>query len=343
MKILTVVVPTYNMEKYLGKCLDSFVEETNRLFYAIEILIVNDGSKDQSVQIAERYVKKYPQVFRLINKQNGGHGSTINRGIKEATGKYFRVVDSDDWVDKNNFFSYLEKLEKTDVDMVITPYCEMDERTGHKKKFYYNTRGIKVEDCIDIDEFLKNRIPMMSTITYKTTILKDNNISIDEHCFYVDNEYVIYPLKYVKTSMLLKEHIYMYRINLTTQSCSDVGFIKHASDHEKVALHILSYISNEINNKLSKSVRIYYLRESTRLLEYQYRIYLMEKLCSTKSKAKLLHLDSKIRNLNRRIYNVLNKEKYIAELRKTHFQYLIIHKLKFNWLRKKGVYKGLNQ
>ena len=100
-KILTVVVPAYNIETYVKQCLDSFVQK--EILDDIEVLVINDGSKDRTVELAEAYVRKYPETFRVINKENGGHGSTINRGIKEASGRYFKVVDGDDWVEGEAF------------------------------------------------------------------------------------------------------------------------------------------------------------------------------------------------------------------------------------------------
>ena len=100
-KILTVTVPSYNVEKFLENTLDSFVDE--RVLDDIEVLIVDDGSKDKTAEIGRKYEEKYPDTFRVISKENGGHGSTINRGIGEAKGKYFKVVDGDDWVDQDGF------------------------------------------------------------------------------------------------------------------------------------------------------------------------------------------------------------------------------------------------
>ena len=129
-KLLTITVPTYNVEKYLAQCLDSFVLEEDREL--LEVLIVNDGSTDTSADIAKTYVERYPDVFTLINKENGGHGSTINAGIKAATGKYFKVVDSDDWVDKAAMKNLMECLKKSDSDLVYSNYYWIDNRTGKK-------------------------------------------------------------------------------------------------------------------------------------------------------------------------------------------------------------------
>ena len=108
MKVLTVSIAAYNVEDYLKKCLDSFVDEGNPLMNAVEVIIVSDGSKDNTVSIAKEYQEKYPDTFVLIDKENGGYGSTINASLKKATGKYFKLVDGDDWVNTNDFYAFVE-------------------------------------------------------------------------------------------------------------------------------------------------------------------------------------------------------------------------------------------
>lgn len=126
-KLLTIVVPVYKVEEYINKCLDSLIL-TPELMDKMDVLIVNDGTPDNSAELSREYVKKYPTIFRQIDKENGGHGSVWNMGVKEAYGKYTRFLDSDDWLENLNLL--LEKLEQTDADLVITPticHCENDE------------------------------------------------------------------------------------------------------------------------------------------------------------------------------------------------------------------------
>ena len=117
-KVLSLIIPTYNMEKYLKKCLDSLIVENMDL---LEVLVVNDGSKDNSSKIAHEYEEKYPNTFRVIDKENGNYGSCINRGLAEAKGKYVKVLDADDCFDVNNFNKYLSFLQENDVDLVLNP------------------------------------------------------------------------------------------------------------------------------------------------------------------------------------------------------------------------------
>ena len=126
-KILTITIPSYNVEAYLEDCLESFVN--SEVMDDIEVLIVNDGSSDRTEEIARRYESKYPNTYRLINKENGGHGSTINTGAAEAKGKYFKVVDGDDWVDTRSFIHLVKVLKKIDADIVASNYTWINHTT----------------------------------------------------------------------------------------------------------------------------------------------------------------------------------------------------------------------
>lgn len=130
-KILTVVIPTYNIEKYIRTCLDSFV--IPEILDKLEVLVVNDGSKDRSAAIAREYETRYLGTFRVIDKENGGHGSTINRGLSEAAGTYFKVVDGDDWVERTAFLKLMDCLETCGSDVVLSNYYWVHDRTGKQK------------------------------------------------------------------------------------------------------------------------------------------------------------------------------------------------------------------
>ena len=118
-KILSIVIPTYNMEKYLDKCLTSLIISDKKLFESLEVLVVIDGAKDRSSEIAHNYQEKYPNVIRVIDKENGNYGSCVNRGLLEAVGKYFLVLDADDSFDNDCFLEYLKNIQNLDVDLII--------------------------------------------------------------------------------------------------------------------------------------------------------------------------------------------------------------------------------
>lgn len=131
-KVLSISVAAYNVEKFIEQCLDSFIDPA--ILDRVEVLVTDDGSKDRTPEIVSTYEKKYPGTFRLISQKNAGPGSTVNSGIKHATGKYFRMVDGDDWVNTAQMGAFLDILEKTNADMVCADHCCVDHETGQKKR-----------------------------------------------------------------------------------------------------------------------------------------------------------------------------------------------------------------
>ena len=129
-KIVSFIIPSYNVEKYLNVCLTSFLNK--EVLDQIEVIVVDDGSKDQTAQIARTYIEQYPQVFRLISKENGGHGSAINAGTAQAVGRYLKVIDADDWVVTENLKEFVDKLADCSADVVLNPYHQVDMQTGEK-------------------------------------------------------------------------------------------------------------------------------------------------------------------------------------------------------------------
>ena len=238
-KILTITVPSYNVEKFLEKTLDSFLAE--EVLGELEVLIVDDGSKDRTAQIGKKYEEKYPGTFRVISKENGGHGSTINRGIREAGGKYFKVVDGDDWVDTDGLAELIRRLRTCDADYVFTNYYEVNDGTGELHAVAFP--GIRTEEVIPFASLTGETRISMHALVLKTSILKENRIRLDEHCFYVDVEYILYPVPYLKTAVYFDIFVYMYRLAQATQSVSMAGYQKHIQNHIDVILHVLDYIN----------------------------------------------------------------------------------------------------
>ena len=238
-KILTVTVPSYNVEKFLENTLDSFVDE--RVLDDIEVLIVDDGSKDKTAEIGRKYEEKYPDTFRVISKENGGHGSTINRGIGEAKGKYFKVVDGDDWVDQDGFAELIQRLKTCDADYVFTNYYEVNDVTGELNPVTFPE--IRKEEQMPFEMIANETRISMHALVLKTSILKENQIRLDEHSFYVDVEYILYPIPYVKNVIYFDIFVYMYRLAQVNQSVSMLGYQKHMQNHIDVIFHVLDYIN----------------------------------------------------------------------------------------------------
>lgn len=267
-KILTITVPAYNVEKYMDEVLPTFLDPS--ILSKIEILIVNDGSKDMTKDIGKRYEEQYPGVIYLIDKENGGHGSTINRGIELATGKYFKVVDGDDWVDTEEFIKYVNTLEKLNSDVVVTPFHRVNEVTKERELSDYP--GIEYGKEYAIDDILLalNDKYQMHGLTFKTDIMKKIP-KISEHCFYVDQEYIVYPLKYLSTMYFLNTPIYQYRVGNTAQSVSTQSYMKNREMHKRVTNNILQYYQTEEISDIKK----HFLKQRvSKLIDTQLRIYL---------------------------------------------------------------------
>lgn len=272
-KILTVVVPSYNAEKYLCETMPSILETRNKDL--IDLIIVNDGSTDLTREIAERIERQYPEIVRVINKENGGHGSAVNTGIEYAVGKYFKVVDADDWVDTENLDSLIEYLQKTDVDSILSPYYKVfvDNKENILDIEVYN-EFLKVQErkIYNADDFFRviGKTIGMHTITIKTDILKDNNIKLSEKMFYVDMEYITYLIPYVDTIIYFEKPIYKYRLGTSTQSVNMNSYIRNRDMHKKVIFNIVNfYNSSKISNVKLKIIRELVLN----LINKQWEIY----------------------------------------------------------------------
>ena len=268
-KILSVSIASYNVEKFLDQTLEScFVPE---IMDKLEIIIVNDGSKDNTAGIAEKYVSMAPGTFLLINKENGGYGSTVNAGIKAATGKYFRLLDGDDWFDKDGLREFIGILEEADEDMIIARFRRVFETDGHTEE---SDQGAKIPFVTGtFDELPDDAWFTMHSVTYRTQILKDNNVTLTEHCFYTDQEYDLLPLRWVNTIRVAPVTVYCYRIGRGEQSISLSGLEKHYNEQTIVLKRLYNVYSDVFKRETKKDNYIYkYFGKRTR---FQIRTYLI--------------------------------------------------------------------
>lgn len=256
-KVLSIVVPSYNAEQYLPETIPTMLSISN--LDKLEIIIVNDGSKDNTLAMAQNLQLEYPDTIVIVDKENGGHGSTINSGIQVATGKYFKVVDADDWVESDNLSKLIEYLDSVDDDEVISPFIRVYTDLDKEVLYEYSIKNSKLTYLYD--NFLKeaDELPLMHSITIKTSILRDNNIKIDENCFYVDLEYNVFPMPYIKTVSYFDLPVYRYRLGSPTQSVSISSYIKNIKMHEKVILSLVRFYNgytsiSKVKDNLLKSL-----------------------------------------------------------------------------------------
>ena len=239
-KILTISIASYNAEKDIPRCLESFIRTS--VLNKLDIIVVNDGSSDNTYKIASEYAKNYPNSIRVIDKENGGHGSTINAGISYAKGKYFKIVDSDDWVDKDSIEKLVNYLENSNVDLVFNPFHTVNY-SDHRKLDLIDVKPqyIKYHKIIKASELHGTESFHMHSMTFKTDLMKKVGPIIDEHCFYVDLEYCIYPLTYINSIVYLEDPVYEYLIGSSSQSVSTISFIKRRNEHKRVVQSLISY------------------------------------------------------------------------------------------------------
>lgn len=260
MKKISFVVPCYNSEAYMERCIDSLLINDE----AIEIIIVNDGSTDQTKKIADRYVKKYPSIVKAIHKENGGHGSGVNAGLKEAKGDYFKVVDSDDWLDKECLKRLLEKIktnrEKPDLIVCNYIYDHFYEKKQEVMSFNNVFKENKFSTWDDLGFFRVSQYLIMHSLIYKTSVLKKCKLELPEHTFYVDNLVAYQPLPFVKKILYLNLDLYHYFIGREDQSVNEKVMITRVDQQIKVTKLILSSFNLDEVKKKSKKLCRYMLR-----------------------------------------------------------------------------------
>lgn len=218
MKLLTITVPCYNSQAYMEKCIESLLPGGER----VEIIIINDGSKDGTGAIADRYASQYPNIVRVIHQENGGHGEGINQGLRHATGRYFKVVDSDDWMN-NDFITFLDQLEecsKEDVDLFITNYFYVHTDGKRDRSIGYEN-ALPVNKVFTWSETKSFRLHQMLTIhscTFRTEAMRKCTQELPQHVFYEDNLMVYQTLPHVNKMYYMDINLYQYFIGRPDQS-----------------------------------------------------------------------------------------------------------------------------
>ena len=310
MKILTVSVACYNVEKFIEEALEPFTMQ--EIADDIEVLVVNDGSKDNTSKLAHRFEKEYPNTFKVIDKENGGYGSTINAGLLEATGKYFKLLDGDDWYNKECLKKYVDTLKESDEDLIITDGIWVEEETK-KETLHLAFDNYDGKRIFSFDEYPKNIGIHAYNTTIKTSLIKD--IRITEHCFYTDTEYLIKGLSRCNSIAYYNIPIYMYRIGRDEQSMSFEGLKRHYKDAVRYYKEVLRF---EKNNSMSDSFRNNYLNHAlVSLAQYHLSTFF---LLSPKLKKEYIEFDKHIKKEDSITYkesgtgriNLLRKTKYFG-------------------------------
>jgi glycosyltransferase involved in cell wall biosynthesis len=257
-KLLTISIAAYNVEKTIEECLDSFLPCKH--LSDLEILVINDGSTDHTAEIVSGYEKRYPGIIYLINKENGGHGSTINKSLSLSIGKFYKVIDGDDWVDSVELDKLCDCLESTEAELVINDYMEVypehKRRVSHRNQ--YKEHAIYSFDQIVPDGNFRENIFAMHESTILTQRLRDVGMQIQEHCFYADTEFLYCVGLAARTVEFNDSCAYQYRLGSAGQSVSPEGMYKHIEDLIKIEYHLIQLYHQDAS-KIKSQVRKNYL------------------------------------------------------------------------------------
>ena len=270
MKIITFAVPCYNSAEYMERCVDSLLKGGDD----IEIILIDDGStKDNTPQICDDYAAKYPNIVRAIHQENGGHGEGVNQGLRNARGVYYKVVDSDDWLDEDALHKVLNKLREfvkngQELDMMICNYVY--EHVCDNTRHVMHYKNVFPTDCVftwdDIYHFSVSQCLLMHSVIYRTKLLRDCKIELPKHTFYVDNIFVYQPLPYVKSIYYMDLNLYRYFIGREDQSVNESVMAKRIDQQLRVTKIMIDSHNLEDVKKVSTKLYKYMLKYITMMM-----------------------------------------------------------------------------
>lgn len=297
-KLITIVIPTYNMEKYLDKCLTSLIVP-DEYMELLEVLVVNDGSKDNSSAIAHRYEDKYPQTFRVIDKENGNYGSCVNRGLKEAAGKYIKILDADDTFDNDYWQKYLRLLNEVDADLILCDYSLVDEEGKQIEYRKFDIVPYVLESISDV--LLPLTELEMHAVTYRRSFLIEMDYQQTEGISYTDTEWSTIPIMNVQTIYYAPQNVYHYLVGRNGQTMDPKIYFKRRHEIFRIYNRILDICKDE--QLLHGSKALFYKR---RLFGYFNRTYAQSLIYQQFPVKEVVDIDKNLREKSPEIYEGLN-------------------------------------
>ena len=269
MKLITFAIPSYNSENYLAHAVNTILSGGE----AVEILIVDDGSTDGTARIADAFAAKYPTIVRAIHKPNGGHGSGVNRGLREAQGLYYKVVDSDDWVDEKalrelllTIQGHLDKGLGAELYITNLIYDHLADGTQFVRGWKQHLPENRFCTWKDAKSFYGAQVMMMHSLLYKTQMLRESGMVLPEHTFYVDNIYAYQPLPHMKRIFYLNVNLYHYFIGRDDQSVNINNFTKRYDQQIRVMKLLLEAYRYDTIMSMEKGLQRYMLHYLSALM-----------------------------------------------------------------------------
>lgn len=314
-KLLTVSVAAYNIENDIEQTLDSLIVSED-VMKMLEVIVVDDGSKDNTSSKAKKYADKYPETFKVISKENGGYGSTINTSIREAGGKYFKQLDGGDEYINGNLEDFIKYLANIEADTVVSPH----------EKFYQDDKKTEAvndygdygrSDSINIKDVQFGSRLWMHGLAFKTKIWLDAGKNIPEHCFYTDMEYVLYPFIKARTIAFYDKPIYKYYLQCAGQSVSAEGIKKHYMDAARMMWDVVETYNDLLEEgTMADSVDSLYEMMVNHAIAFTYTAYTY---LDGSNKADLKAIDKKLKENYSLVYEKSLKVKRLKLMRNTGF------------------------
>lgn len=315
MKLISFTVPCYNSQDYMRTCIDSILTGGND----VEIIIVNDGSKDGTIDIANEYKSRYPETVKVVDKPNGGHGSGVNAGLREATGIYYKVVDSDDWLDAEALKTLLDTIKGhmsggTLPDLYITNfiYDKVSDGTRYVSSYEKMMPQNQIIDWSKVKKFKYSHMMLMHALLYKRENLIESGTVLPEHTFYVDEYYAYRPLPYMKTLYYLNVNLYHYFIGRADQSVNLSNIVKRYDQQVRVMKCLVdSYTWDEIK-KMPKGLKNY-MWHSLEVIMMTVMFFIC---CETSPERKAVYRElwQYIKNRDKKLYNKLRYRSYTTSV-----------------------------
>jgi len=278
-KILSIIIPTYNMQEYLPYCIGSIIQAES--LDKLDVIIVNDGSTDSSLKTSQGFQNEYPESIRVIDKPNGNYGSAINAALPLAKGKYVTILDADDSLESEALKKFIKILSQTDSDIFVTHFTQI--HPGQTTEIVkYNTMGKEPYEygkTYDLDDILPNgyiRFFLVHQLTYRTELLVSNNYRQSENIFYTDTQWCIFPLYYANTITFIDLNLYRYNLCRTGQSMEPSVLFKSTNQMETVTDSILSFYTTFDKTTLTPTRKEFICQYHGNRIRLMYKLHLLD-------------------------------------------------------------------
>ena len=305
MKILSIIVPVYNKENLLRECLESL--SIHILKNELEVILIDDGSSDNSLVIMKEYEQKEPQIFNVYSQPNQGVGAVMNWGLKLATGKYVKEVDADDWVNSKALIALVDYLYTSNMDIVLNPFLSENEDTKEKTLFYF--RNLRYNFPYTMEDILTRGNLSVQSCTIRKAILEEKGFELSKQRYYIDMQLIESAAMFAKTCVILRDSVYRYRVGQSEQSVNINNYVKHIDCFYEETFLSIERLQNARRNKLSKEKILY---QKKQCLVYSVYLYGITALSSDKS---LIQLDKEFLEKECELYEELGQYYFIQKFR----------------------------